>query len=101
MAQVKEEGWWLLLGDPDSDELHALKRLSFGAKASCTLSVQLPAAEASQLHLYLVCDSYLGMDQQYCMAETPKVSFPSEFRLHCNWNPTSGSNSSHAVRHCL
>ena len=53
-----------MLGDPASDELHALKRVSFGAQTSVALSFQA-AASLPGLTLYLMCDSYLGMDQQY------------------------------------
>ena len=53
-----------MLGDPASDELHALKRVSFGVQTSVALSFQA-AASLQGLTLYLMCDSYLGMDQQY------------------------------------
>ena len=33
-VQVKEEGWWLVLGDVESQELHALKRFSFAGAIS-------------------------------------------------------------------
>ena len=33
-VQVKEEGWWLLVGSVDSGELLAIKRISFGHHAS-------------------------------------------------------------------
>jgi hypothetical protein len=32
--QVKEEGWWLLLGSFATGELHAVKRTSFGNRAT-------------------------------------------------------------------
>ncbi len=66
-AQVKEEGWWLVLGDPDADELLALKRLSFGGRT--TTKLVFPANDAGQrrarLSLQLVSDSYAGLDQQF------------------------------------
>jgi hypothetical protein len=61
---LKEEGWWVVLGDPESDELYALKRVSFGSQTSFTLSFQCPNPHLQQVVLYLMCDSYLGMDQQ-------------------------------------
>ena len=36
-AQVKEEGWWLVLGDVASQELHAIKRLSFAERTTARL----------------------------------------------------------------
>ncbi len=66
-GQVKEEGWWLVLGDPDADELLALKRLSFGGRT--TTKLVFPANDAGQrrarLSLQLVSDSYAGLDQQF------------------------------------
>ena len=59
-----------MLGDPASDELHALKRVSFGGQTSVALSFQAAAA-LQGLTLYLMCDSYLGMDQQYSIPLRP------------------------------
>ena len=39
-AQVKEEGWWLVLGDTQTNELHAVTRTSFGARTSARLAVE-------------------------------------------------------------
>lgn len=32
--QIKEEGWWLVAGDAASGELFAIKRVSFGQRAT-------------------------------------------------------------------
>ena len=66
-AQVKEEGWWLVLGDPDTDELLALKRLSFGGRTSTKLvfPVHDVGQQRTRLSLQLVSDSYAGLDQQF------------------------------------
>ncbi|XP_055339489.1 activating signal cointegrator 1 complex subunit 3-like [Paramacrobiotus metropolitanus] len=62
----KDEGWWLLLGEVDSGELLAMKRVGF---ISRSLSSSLLFSAPSQpgrviLHFYLVSDSYFGLDQQ-------------------------------------
>ena len=52
--QVKEDGWWLVLGNDDTQELHAIKRISFGDHASTRLSysaADASAASSHQLHL--------------------------------------------------
>lgn len=63
--QVKEEGWWIVLGNPVTDELYALKRTSFGQRASFKLDFQAAGYEMQNVTLYVMCDSYLGMDQEY------------------------------------
>ena len=66
-AQIKEEGWWLVLGDTDSDELLALKRISFGSRSTTKLTFPVSSAglERTVLLLQLVSDSYVGLDQQH------------------------------------
>lgn len=60
--QVKEEGWYLVLGDPTTQELHALKRVSLAHRATARLT--FPAGSGgSHLHLLLLSDSYMGLDQ--------------------------------------
>ena len=62
--QVKEEGWWVVLGSPEADELYALKRISFGSHTTFSLSIRASQQDLQGLKLYLMCDSYLGMDQE-------------------------------------
>ena len=53
--QVKEDGWWLVLGDEATQELHAIKRTSFGAHATARLSyAAADAAVATSYQLHLV-----------------------------------------------
>ena len=82
----KDEGWFLLLGDLESQDLLALKRLG-GLKSSGANNHQLtfttpfidsPEVMGHQigsltggyskriiLTLYIISDAYLGLDQQY------------------------------------
>ncbi|OAE30033.1 hypothetical protein AXG93_3893s1430 [Marchantia polymorpha subsp. ruderalis] len=60
--KVKEEGWWLILGSPQSSELHALKRISFVDHLTTNLTIPLASQE---IYLFLVSDCYLGFDQQF------------------------------------
>lgn len=65
LLQVKEEGWWLVVGDRRTRELYALKRVGFSGKASAKLFVPAGAAgKGSALTLFLVSDCYLGLDQE-------------------------------------
>ena len=66
--QVKEEGWWLVLGDPETQELFALKRVSFTGNSTARL--QFPAVNGAGkrmdgVQLYFISDAYVGLDQQH------------------------------------
>ena len=63
----KEEGWWLVVGDSATNALLAIKRVQLQRKSKAKLEFALPEGEAGQkqLMLYLMCDAYLGCDQEY------------------------------------
>lgn len=67
------ESWWLVLGDPETDELLALKRISMrngpnetlSNKATSTINFDTPVHLGKHKYvMYLICDGYLGLDQQ-------------------------------------
>ncbi|XP_002196630.3 activating signal cointegrator 1 complex subunit 3 [Taeniopygia guttata] len=65
--KVKDEGWFLILGEVDKKELIALKRTGYVRNRN-TVSVAFytPETPGKCIYtLYLMSDSYLGMDQQY------------------------------------
>lgn len=65
-AKPKDEGWWLILGDPATNQLLSIKRLTVGASAKAKLDFEAPeAAGAKTYKLYYMSDSYLGCDQEY------------------------------------
>ena len=67
----KEENWWLVVGDPGSNTLLAIKRVALGRKARVKLDFLAPGAtepEIKMLTLFLMCDSYLGCDQEFELA---------------------------------
>jgi hypothetical protein len=47
--QMKDEGWWLVLGNPKTSELHALKRTSFVTSLTTKLAVPLNAERISEV----------------------------------------------------
>eukprot|EP01126_Amoeba_proteus_P012623 TRINITY_DN1519_c1_g1_i3.p1 TRINITY_DN1519_c1_g1~~TRINITY_DN1519_c1_g1_i3.p1 ORF type:complete len:1370 (-),score=289.41 TRINITY_DN1519_c1_g1_i3:112-4221(-) len=62
----KEEGWWLILGDPSTGELIGLRRVNCKGHLDTQLSFEAPSRPAFyHYYLYLMCDCYLGLDQQY------------------------------------
>jgi len=61
----KEEGWWLIVGDPKTNALLCIKRITLQLKAKVKLDFVAPEAGEHTYTLYLMCDSYLGCDQEY------------------------------------
>ena len=67
------ESWWLVMGDADTDDLLALKRISMrnGPKETLTnkatthITFDTPVRLGKHRYtLYLISDGYLGLDQQ-------------------------------------
>ncbi|XP_048791723.1 activating signal cointegrator 1 complex subunit 3 [Lagopus muta] len=65
--KVKDEGWFLILGEVDKKELIALKRTGYVRnRNTVSLAFYTPETPGKCIYtLYLMSDSYLGMDQQY------------------------------------
>eukprot|EP00047_Mylnosiga_fluctuans_P022270 m.116969 g.116969 ORF g.116969 m.116969 type:complete len:2124 (+) comp9197_c0_seq4:160-6531(+) len=65
----REEGWWLVVGQVDSSNLLAIKRVQQQAQsASYRLEFAAPDAGAHAYKLYLMSDAYMGCDQEYDVA---------------------------------
>eukprot|EP00118_Oscarella_pearsei_P003355 m.13994 g.13994 ORF g.13994 m.13994 type:complete len:2136 (+) comp25397_c0_seq1:78-6485(+) len=63
--QKKEEGWWVVVGNPETNSLLSIKRLTLQQKASVKVEFAAPEAGNHSFVLYLMCDSYMGCDQEY------------------------------------
>ena len=61
----KKEGWWIVVGDTQTNTLFSLKRVSLQASQKVKLEFLAPE-EAGDYNLTLFCmsDSYLGCDQE-------------------------------------
>jgi pre-mRNA-splicing helicase BRR2 len=68
----KLESWWLIVGDPGQNSLLFIKRVnSVGRRTRTKLNFAAPAdAGDYNLKLYLISDSYMGVDQEYEMELT-------------------------------
>ncbi|KAI7887163.1 activating signal cointegrator 1 complex subunit 3 [Lichtheimia hyalospora FSU 10163] len=80
------ESWWLVMGDPETDELLALKRISMrngpnetlGNKATSTINFETPVHLGKHKYaMYLMCDGYLGLDQQLDIEFETRVDLDS------------------------
>ncbi|KAI8916143.1 Sec63 Brl domain-containing protein [Gorgonomyces haynaldii] len=63
---TKDEGWWLVIGDPANKALLGIKRVHFLNQHQLELDFSVPEKTGQQsLKLYLMCDSYMGVDQEF------------------------------------
>ncbi|CAI0434744.1 unnamed protein product [Linum tenue] len=64
--KAKEEGWWLVVGDTETNQLLAIKRVSLQRRLKVKLAFAAPTEVGRKSYtLYFMCDSYLGCDQEY------------------------------------
>ena len=62
----KTEGWWLCLGNLETNELVAIKRVAMATREMKVSMEFTPAKQGSVNYmLYFMSDSYLGADQEY------------------------------------
>ncbi|KAJ5899862.1 hypothetical protein N7495_004606 [Penicillium taxi] len=59
----KMENWWLVVGDEMSNSLLNIKRITIGRKLELRLEYIVPSSGEHQLTLFLMSDSYAGVDQ--------------------------------------
>ncbi|KAH9840433.1 Sec63 Brl domain [Teratosphaeria destructans] len=59
----KTENWWLVVGEEKSKTLLAIKRVTIARTLSTRLEVVVPEAGRHELTLFLMSDSYVGVDQ--------------------------------------
>ncbi|XP_014247747.1 putative U5 small nuclear ribonucleoprotein 200 kDa helicase [Cimex lectularius] len=61
----REEGWWVVIGDPKANSLLSIKRLTLQQKARIKLDFVAPGPGHHSYTLYFMSDAYLGCDQEY------------------------------------
>jgi len=62
----KEEGWWLVVGDPATNTLASIKRVNLQRKATVKLDFTAPEKVGEAKYtLFFMCDSWAGCDQEY------------------------------------
>ncbi|XP_043940140.1 U5 small nuclear ribonucleoprotein 200 kDa helicase isoform X2 [Protopterus annectens] len=66
--QKREEGWWVVIGDPKSNSLISIKRLTLQQKAKVKLDFVAPVPGTHNYTLYFMSDAYMGCDQEYKFA---------------------------------
>lgn len=79
--QKREEGWWVVIGDPKTNSLISIKRLTLQQKAKVKLDFVAPSPGEHTYTLYYMSDAYMGCDQEY------------RFTLKVNESNRKGSDS--------
>lgn len=78
----KDENWWLVVGDPKSNTLLAIKRQALQKKGRAKLDITAPTTPGTHhLTLYFMCDSYMGCDQVRAHSWSPMVSTAADSLL--------------------
>ncbi|TDZ73205.1 Pre-mRNA-splicing factor brr2 [Colletotrichum trifolii] len=60
----KLENWWLVVGDERTKNLLAIKRVTIGRELKVKVEFTVPTAGKHDLKLFLMSDSYVGVDQE-------------------------------------
>lgn len=66
--KVKDEAWWLVLGNATTSELYALKRISFSDQMVTRMALPPTVTNLQDTKLFLVSDCYLGFEQEYSIS---------------------------------
>ncbi|KAI9745256.1 MAG: DEIH-box ATPase [Claussenomyces sp. TS43310] len=59
----KMENWWLVVGEESTKSLLAIKRITIGRALNLRLEYTVPSPGDHELKLFLMSDSYVGVDQ--------------------------------------
>ncbi|CAI9757575.1 unnamed protein product [Fraxinus pennsylvanica] len=70
--KVKDEAWWLILGNTSTAELYALKRVSFPDILQMHMDIPSTVNNFQGMKLILVSDCYLGFEREYPIEELAK-----------------------------
>jgi pre-mRNA-splicing helicase BRR2 len=59
----KTENWWLVVGEESTKNLLSIKKVTIGRELKVRLDFTVPTAGKHDLTLFLMSDSYVGVDQ--------------------------------------
>jgi len=80
LSKIKDAIWWLIVGNQELNEVYYVKRVFFKKKITRSFQVTLPRKN-KVLKVFLVSDSYIGIDQIYDFdLETYVTRSPPEFK---------------------
>lgn len=67
--KVKDEAWWLVLGNSFTSELYALKRVSFSDRLITHMELPSTLTTLQGVKLILVSDCYIGFEQEHSIEQ--------------------------------
>ncbi|XP_028753755.1 DExH-box ATP-dependent RNA helicase DExH14 [Neltuma alba] len=67
--KVKDEQWWLVLGNTSTSELYALKRVSFSDHLVTSMELPQTPVTIQGMKLILVSDCYIDFEQEHSIEE--------------------------------
>ncbi|KAJ4847141.1 DExH-box ATP-dependent RNA helicase DExH14 [Turnera subulata] len=67
--KLKDEAWWLVLGNTSTSELYALKRVSFPDRLVTHMELPTTVADFQGVKLMLISDCYLGFEQEHSIGQ--------------------------------
>ncbi|XVF11809.1 hypothetical protein REPUB_Repub08aG0059500 [Reevesia pubescens] len=67
--KLKDEAWWLILGNTTTSELYALKRVSFSDRLVTHMELPSDVTTFQGMKLIIISDCYLGFEQEHSIEE--------------------------------
>ena len=63
--KVKEENWWIIIGDEDTNKLFFIRKLYFNKSLKIPVNFEGPNKPGIySFKVFLICDSWIGCDQE-------------------------------------
>ncbi|KAJ0048161.1 hypothetical protein Pint_16233 [Pistacia integerrima] len=63
--KLKDEAWWLVLGNTSTSELYAIKRVSFTDRLNTHMELPSSTTTVQGMKLIVVSDCYIGFEQEH------------------------------------
>ncbi|KAI4303767.1 hypothetical protein MLD38_039362 [Melastoma candidum] len=76
--KIKDEAWWLVLGNTSSSELYALKRVSFADRLVTRMKLPPALTDMQAVKVMLISDCYLGYEQEQSVENLPVIDRQKE-----------------------
>ena len=64
-SKIKDASWWIIVGNPHTNELICFKKISFNKTLKREIQINLPLSfkESPSIQIHFISDSYIGINQ--------------------------------------